>query len=80
MTTPIHVLKLNEVYGKIRARIYRLWINNDFVTNRLISLDYLLVDKEVTTFINTILHYILPNIAYDKLTNNLIFLICSMKQ
>ena len=55
MTTPIRALKPNEVYQTIRARICRLWTNNDLATGRLISVDCVLVDEEVITIPNTIL-------------------------
>ncbi|EXB54361.1 hypothetical protein L484_002421 [Morus notabilis] len=48
MTTPTRALKPNEVYEIIQARVCRIWTNNDFVTGRLISLDCILVDEEVS--------------------------------
>ena len=52
MFSLIRVLKPGEMHHTICARVCRLWRNTDYKTGRLISLDHLLVDKQVIQFIS----------------------------
>ena len=52
MFSPIRILKPGETHQIICTRVCRLWRNTDFKTEKLISLDCLLVDKQVTQFIS----------------------------
>ena len=80
MTTLIRALKPNEVYETIRARICRLWTNNDLSTGRLISLDCVLVDEEVIFFTKYNILLSPFNTKYYKSNNNTTIYIYSMKQ
>ena len=80
MTTLIRALKPNEVYETIRARICKLWKNNDLNIGRLISLDCVLVNEEVIFFTKYNILLFSFNTKYYKSNNNTTFYICSMKQ
>ena len=80
MTTLIRALKPNQVYETIRARICRLWTNNDLNTGRLISLDCVLVDEEVIFFTKYNILLFSFNTKYYKSNNYTTTYIYSMKQ
>ena len=80
MTKLIRALKPNEVYETIRARICRLWKNNDLNTGRLISLDCVLVDEEVIFFTKYNILLFSFNTKYYNSNNNTTTYIYSMKQ
>ncbi|GMN34297.1 hypothetical protein TIFTF001_042023, partial [Ficus carica] len=52
MFSPLRILKAGETYDTIRARVCRIWRNTDYNTGRLISVDCLLVDEQLTSRID----------------------------
>ena len=52
MATPIRELKAKQRCDFIRVRVCRMWGNHNMKTGTLISLDFLLVDENVSTNFN----------------------------